>query len=157
MNGLNAGTLELLLRGIPEAFLMVLAIHAFSKEPIRWKRYILSSVSLLICAYIINMLPINYGVRTMLNLTILIILSININKIEVLRAVKSSLFIVIAQYIFEGVNLILIQFVFKADINKILENKISRIIYGVPSIIMLAIVVVVYYILVVKKSIVKRE
>ncbi|MDV3427385.1 MAG: hypothetical protein LIR50_10015 [Bacillota bacterium] len=137
---------EFIVRGIPEEFLFVLAVHAFSKTGINLKKYILSGTLFWIMAYLIRLLPIQYGINTILSLIALIIIVNFINKIDIVKSIRSGLITLILEFIFEGINLIFIQFVFKIDLKIVMNNPIAKTLYGFPSIILFGIFVIAYYI-----------
>ena len=98
------------------------------------------------------MLPINYGVHTILGMGITIILSVGINKIDVIKSIKGTLILVIIQLILEGVNVFIINNILKGNINEIFSNPVQKSLYGIPSLILLAIIVIGYYIINYKKG-----
>ncbi|MFA6941563.1 MAG: hypothetical protein WCQ54_11405, partial [Clostridiaceae bacterium] len=51
----------------------------------------------------------------------------------------------ILEFVFEGINLFLIQFIFKIDLNIMMNNPILKTLYGLPSIILFGIFVIAYY------------
>lgn len=137
---------EFVVRGIPEEFLFVLAAHAFSKTCINLKKYLLSGVMYWIMVYMIRLLPIQYGVHSILNIIALIVLVSSVNKIEIIKSIRAGIIIFILGFIFEGINIFLIQFVLKKDISIIMNNNILKTLYGLPSVIIFGVVVALYYI-----------
>lgn len=136
---------EFIVRGIPEEFLFVLAVHAFSKTGINIKKYLLSGVSFWIIEYLIRLLPIQYGIHSILSLIALIILVSFVNKIDVIKSIRSGIIIFIISFILEGLNISFIHFVLKKDLNSIMSNPVPKTLYGLPSVIILGIFVVAYY------------
>jgi hypothetical protein len=137
---------EFIVRGIPEEFLFVLAVHAFSKTGINLKKYLLSGTLFWVSAYLIRLLPIQYGINTILSLIALIVIVNFINKIDIIKSIRAGLIVVILQFVFEGINLILIQFMLKIDLKSVMSNPISKTLYGIPSVILFGIFVIAYYI-----------
>jgi hypothetical protein len=136
---------EFVVRGIPEEFLFVLAVHAFSKTGINLKKYLLSGVLLWIMAYLIRLLPIQYGVHTILGLIVLIVLVSSVNKIDIIKSIRAGIIIFTLVFIFEGINVFFIQSVLKKDINIIMGDHILKTLYGLPSVMVFGIVVLIYY------------
>ncbi len=136
---------EFIVRGIPEAFLFVLAVYAFSKTKINIKKYLLSVLLFSISVYLIRLLPIQYGIHTILNLIALIILSSSINKIDIIKSIQGGIIIIILGFIFEGINAFFIQVVLKIDLNGIMNNPTLKTLYGLPSLLFPVIFVVIYY------------
>jgi hypothetical protein len=139
-------------RGIPEEFLFVLAVHAFSKTGINLKKYLLSGALLWIMAYLIRLLPIQYGVHTILCLVVLIILANIINKIDIIKSIRAGITTMIIVFIFEGINISFIQFVLKKDLNIIMNNSVTKTLYGLPSLMCFGVLVIIYYIRLLKRK-----
>lgn len=136
---------EFFVRGIPEEFLFVLAVHAFSKTAIDLKKYLLSGVLIWIMAYLVRLLPIQYGIHSLLALILLVITVSFINKIDIIKSIRGGIITFILCFIFEGINLSFVQFVLKKDLNSVMNNPISKTLTGLPSIMLFGIVVIIYY------------
>ena len=136
--------LEIFLRGLPEGFLFMFAVYVFSKTVINIKRYILSSIILVGAVYLIRLLPIQYGVHTILGIIVIIVLAVNINKISIIKSIQSSLMAMILEFICEGINVFIIQYIFKADIMYLLSDPSLKILYGIPSLLIFAAIVFIY-------------
>ncbi|MFL0167326.1 hypothetical protein [Candidatus Clostridium helianthi] len=136
---------EFIFRLVPEAFVLILAMIALSNVKLNAKRYIISSLLLAVCEYGIRLLPINYGVPTILDIFVMIIIMWSINKADVISAIKSSLIITIVLFIIEGVNILVLNITFKDEFEKIMSNVILRTVYGLPSLICFATITLIYY------------
>lgn len=73
MTGLALSPTQLIIIGIPQAFLIVFGISIFSKIKIEAKKYIILSLFSLISTYLVRLMPVAIGVNTMLSLVILIL------------------------------------------------------------------------------------
>ncbi len=149
---LKLSALEFFLRAIPESFLIIFAVYAFSKTTMEVKRYSLSSIIFSVMIYIIRSLPIHYGVHTVLGIIVSILITVNINKIDVIKAIQAVIITITLQFICEGINVFIIQNVFHADINYVFNNSTLKILYGIPSMIILACIVILYYIKLAKRK-----
>jgi len=143
---------EFFARGLPEGFLFIFAAYAFSKRYIDIKRYIVSSIIYVIIVYTIRFLPINFGVHTILNFFIFIILIVNINKINLIESVRSVTIALILLFVCEGLNILIIQHVFKADMSYILSKPVLKVLYGTPAILFFACIVISYYVRLLKRK-----
>lgn len=132
---------EFIVRAIPEAFIYILACYTLSKNKINIKRYIISSILFATCMYFIRILPINYGVHTILNIITITVILITINKIDIIPSIKSSIITFICLFITELVNMLLLSLVFKEHLEVIMENTILKTISGLPSLAMFSIIV----------------
>lgn len=136
---------EFIVRSIPEAFIFIFASYALSNNKLNIKRYIISSVLFAICVYFIRMLPINYGVHSILSIIIQTIILVSISKIDIILAIKSSIITIICLFMIELLNLLALNFIFKEQLELIMSNPISKTIYGLPSLGGFAIVAICYY------------
>ncbi|MBU3159996.1 hypothetical protein KPL37_09555 [Clostridium frigoris] len=144
--------LEVFLRALPEAMLLIFAVYAFSKTVINVKRYILSIIIYVIAVYIIRLLPIQYGVHTILNIIAIIVLTISINKISIIKAIQASIMAMVLEFICEGINMFIIQHIFKVNVINILSNTSLKILYGIPSLVIFAAIAFTYYFYLVRKK-----
>ncbi|MCB2339195.1 hypothetical protein [Clostridium estertheticum] len=142
---LRLNLLEVFLRVLPEEFLVIFAVYVFSKTIINVKKYIISSIIYFIAVYVIRLLPIQYGVHTILSIVVIIVLSININKISIINSIKASIITMILEFICEGINVIIIQYIFKVDIDRVFNEPLLKILYGIPSLLVFAAIVFTYY------------
>jgi len=137
--------IEFFLRTLPECFLLILAIYSFSKIRINTKKYIISGLICSVGIFLVRMLPISYGVHTILGMGIAMVLGVSINKIDVIKSIKGILITIIIQFMLEGVNIFIITNILKGDTNKIFSDPIQKTLYGIPSLVILAIIIVGYY------------
>jgi len=149
---LKVTLLEFFTRGLPEAFIFILAAYAFSKKIINIQKYIISSLLFVILVYTIRSLPIHYGVHAILNIFIFIVITVNINKIELIKSMRAGIIAIILEFLCEGINVLIIQYIFKADINYVFKEPVLKILYGIPSMLIFAILVNVYYIILLKRK-----
>ncbi|MBU3184817.1 hypothetical protein [Clostridium estertheticum] len=144
--------LDVFLRVLPEGFLIVFAVYAFSKTAINIKKYIISSIIYVFAVYLIRLLPIQYGVHTILNIIVIMVLTININKISIINSIKASIMAMILEFICEGINVFMIQYVFQADVKHVLSNPSLKTLYGIPSLVIFVVIVGAYYYYLIKRK-----
>lgn len=137
---------EFIVRGIPESFILMLAMYALSNIKLEKRKYIISSLLLAIYVYLGRMLPINYGVHTILDIFVMIILMSTINKADIILSMKASLIATIILYAFEGIDVLIFSFVFKDRLEEIMLNSTLKIICGLPSLACFAVISIIYYI-----------
>lgn len=73
MKNISVNFIVLLINGIPQSLLTVLAVHIFTKTKIYFKKYLLLSLIFAVATYLIRFLPIAIGVNTVLTLFVIII------------------------------------------------------------------------------------
>lgn len=149
---LKVPIIELFLRLIPEAFLFMLASYAFSKRAVIKNKYLLSSLMLGITAYIIRLFPINFGVHSVLSIIAMVVITVNINKIDIIKAISAAVIVMIVGFISEGINVFIIQNILKADISKVFEDPIMKSLYGLPSLFILGLIIGAFYFILLKRN-----
>ena len=144
--------LEFLLRGIPEDLIFFLAFYAFTKNKVQVSRYLVSSLVQATIVFSIRFLPIDTKVDTILNLILLITLAVFVNRIEVIKAIKAGIIIMILELLCEGINIFILQVLMKKDLNSIFADPMSKILYSSPSILIFGCIVIVYYFILLKRN-----
>ncbi|WP_315117375.1 hypothetical protein [uncultured Clostridium sp.] len=139
-------------RAIPEGFLSIFSIYVFSKSAINKRDYLISSILMSIMNFMVRLLPIHYGVHTILNIMVLILLSVSINKIDIVKSIQTVIVTIILQFICEGINVFIIQYIFKADMSYVFDDAMLKILYGIPSLLICAGIIVLYYIRLLKRK-----
>ncbi|NFF65641.1 hypothetical protein FDF18_05085 [Clostridium sporogenes] len=129
------------MRLTPESFLLIFIVQAFSNIKINKNKYILSSILLAITIYFIRLLPIHYGVHTILNIIAIVLICIFINEVTPIKAISYSLILSIFLALSEALNLYFIYKIFGENVVDIFENPLKKSISGMPSMIMLVIIV----------------
>ncbi|EHK2440698.1 hypothetical protein KCL46_000716 [Clostridium perfringens] len=144
--------LELLVRGIPEAFLMVLAAYCFANKKVNRKNYVVSSLIIALVVYLVRFLPISYGVHTILNVFVLIFLIFNINKIDLIASIRASILILMILFVCEGLNIWFVQYVLNKNLSDLFKNSLDKVIFGTPSTVIFGTIVILYYLIASKKG-----
>nr|WP_205606294.1 hypothetical protein [Clostridium tepidum] len=138
---MKIGVIELLIRLTPESFLLIFIIQAFSDSKINKNKYILSSLLLTLTIYSVRLLPIHYGVHTVLNIIAIVLICTFINKVTPIKAISCSLILSIFLALSEALNLFFIYKIFGENVVEIFENPLKKSITGMPSMIILTITV----------------
>ncbi|APQ77516.1 hypothetical protein CF060_14180 [Clostridium botulinum] len=129
------------MRLTPEAFLFIFIIQAFSNNKINKNKYVLSSILFSVIIYSIRLLPIHYGVHTVLNIIAIILICTFINQVAPIKAITYSLILVSFLALSEALNLYFVYKIFGENITNILKDPLKKCIYLMPSIIVLVIIV----------------
>jgi len=149
---LNLEPIELILRAIPEGFLYMLGVYIISRNNLEKYKYILSSIIIGVSVYIFRLLPISYGVHTILTILLVIFLSNIYNKIEVVSVIKSTIIIFIIQFLSEGLNILILKLIPNLDLDKLFNIPIYKNLLGIPSLIISLLILIVM-----KKYIYKKK
>lgn len=143
---LKISWIELLVKGFPEGFLSVLSIYIFTNTKFNRNKYILLSILMTICTYLIRLLPISLGVNTMLSLLILIILFIILGKAEPQAVIKSVIIMAIFLFVSEGINSLILYAMFGMEkAQTFVNDPTSKSLSSIPSTIIFAVIVLVTY------------
>lgn len=141
---LHLSFFEFIVRSIPESILFVFAVYIFSNTKIKFRKYIFSSILLAITTFLIRMLPISYGIHTILNIIMLVIIASSVIKISVIDSIRAGILTAILMFICEGINMVLIQLIHRNEIGEIFTNPILKTAYGLPSLIIFTILLLIY-------------
>ena len=132
-----------LFRGIPEAFIHMFGIYAFAGKRIDKNKYLLSSLIVAVSMVLVSILPISNGIHTILILMIISAVATFINGFGSVYCVSVAIINIIIQFIAEGLNILLIELVFKKDIQEAIATPLSKAVYGIPSLIIFFGVIVI--------------
>lgn len=142
---LNVTLVDFIFRSIPEAFIYIFAMCVFVGVKIEKKRYMKTSILLAMMMFIIRTLPISYGIHTILIIMGIITLSITLNKLSIIDTIRAAIINVIVLFIAEGLNVLFIQIVLKKDLEVVMVEPLSKVLYGIPSLIIWVTIIFIYY------------
>lgn len=132
--------------GFLQSMSFVLGVHAFTKNKIIKSTFIICTVIFMIATYLIRLLPIHFGVHTLLSLILLIFLSLYILKFPIYSCVKATLFSTVILLMTEAVNIVFLNIVFdKQRFLEFMEDPILKSIAGIPGNILFFVVIVILY------------
>ncbi|KAJ50108.1 hypothetical protein CTM_19734 [Clostridium tetanomorphum DSM 665] len=149
---LKISLIEFLFRIVPEGFLIILMAYVFDEKKVNKKIYIISSLLLAIGVYIIRLFPIHYGVHTILNIIIAILISSLANDISINKSIMAVLISTFTLSACEAVNVIVINKFLKLDMNTVLNNSVMKVGYGIISLILFSIVILCIHMIICKKK-----
>lgn len=141
---LKVSFLELFFRGFPESILFIWAISLINMKKISKKVWILLSIFLAILVYGVRLLPIQYGVNTLIIIVILIIGTYYIFKSPLTRAISSSLIVVTLLSICEFINITILIYLFKINIWKIINMPVKKVLFFSPSLILFILFILIF-------------
>lgn len=145
MSGLS--WIDIFLRLLPEALIIILAGHALSKKDIDIKRYLLSSLIVALSIFVFKLLPISAALPMILSILVAIISLIFIDKIKTVHAIISSIVCFILMMLTEAMNLLVLEKVFHVNTDEVFLNAqpLEKYLYGLPSMLVFATIVLTYY------------
>lgn len=148
---LELSLLEFFFRTLPESFIYILASYIFSNNKINKTKFILSSILLSLCTFFIRLLPIHFGVHTILFLVAYILICVFMNKIDLIKAISSGLISVITLFVCEGINVVILNELLQIDIQTTFKEPLTKILYGTPSLFLFGLIINILYRIISKK------
>ena len=142
---LKLSLFELFFRLLPEGFLLCMFMYVLSKKPIGGQRFALTGIILGITPFFIRLLPINFGVHTILALIIYIITAVSLNNINIIKAISSGLLSIIVLSICEFINFFVIVNILKFPLEILLNNVKLKTLVGLPSLVLFSMSIFIFY------------
>lgn len=146
--------IEFFLIGIPSEVLVICFCYILSKIKFNLKRMTISVMIMCISIYLIRMLPVHFNSISIINLSLLIVVNIFINKISIIKSIIVSICDSIVGIFCEAINFVILQNVFNISIDFILNTTtFNKVIYGsYPSLLMYIIITMLIYFIIKNRS-----
>jgi len=130
---LEISLIDLIGRTIPEGLFFVWAFYTLSQMKIELNKYFLSAVVIIILICGVKLLPIHFGVHTLLIMVGIVIINIVINRIDIIKSILLTIGVIIIEFVSEIIDLAILQYLFKVDTAYIFSNSKLKVLYGLPS------------------------
>ncbi len=149
--------LEMLIKGIPESFLLMFALYIFTNTRVAIKKYLLLSSILTVITYFTRWFPINLGTHTMLTLLLLIVIHLTANKGSlhyIIKTIVSVIVIALIILVSETIDMLLLAQIYgNKEANEMLTSSdaVIKSLSALPSIVIFGLVVLIIYIVLEKK------
>ena len=138
---LEQDILSLITRMIPEAFIIIYSIYILTKSKVNIKRILISSIIGGIGIYIIRLLPIHFGVHTILSIMMYIILAVKLNKIDMYKAITITLVSIIILFILDFLIALIYSKIFQLSSELLFGGGLLSNIVSIPPLILFFIVI----------------
>lgn len=126
-----------LFQGLPETIASTALCFALLKRPFKWSLIIKIGVLYGITAYLVRLLPISYGVHTIILIIILATLLVHFTKCELTKAFTTSMINSIILALGEVVFAETLLYILKISFEEAYANKWLWTLLGIPQVIML--------------------
>jgi hypothetical protein len=137
--------LALIFQGIPEQIAVATLAFVIANIPLSWKKIMVIGVILAVSSYLIRLMPITFGIPTVLLMGVLCILLLLLGKSNLNSSLLASLLSFLSLIIAETVAVAIQTNLLKISIEAILNNLTLRIITGYPHIlIILGLAAIIY-------------
>lgn len=132
---------SLFIRLIPEAFLIIYSICILSNSKVDFKKIFLASIIGGIFVYITRLLPIHFGVHTILSIMVDILLAFKINNIDIHKAIAGGMISIILIFVSEFIIFAFYINILHIPSELLSEQSLIAIIYSIPSLLIFYILV----------------
>lgn len=154
---LHLSFLELVFRAIPESFALIFGMYIFSNARIKLLNYIILSLVFALATYLVRFLPITYGINTIISILILIGLSLYVSNNNLLKAVRGGILSIVVLFICEGINIFILQNIYGDRLTDIFKNPTTKIICGIPSLIIFVVILIAVKIIMNKRKVKEND
>lgn len=144
--------IEFFLRAIPEAILLILMGYAFDGKSINKRNLCISTILLAIAAYLVRALPIHFGVHTTILIILYVLITVSINKLDVIKSISAVLISATMLFMCEWINVYVLTRLFKFNIEVMFANPYVKVLYGTPSLLLFGFIILIFY----KKSYLRK-
>ena len=137
--------LELLVLAVPECLIFVYGVYKLNNKPMREKRFWLSAFLMVLVGYLVRLLPIQFGIHTLVIIMVFIIISAYINRIEIFKATTTILLLFIIRLATEWLNFVILNTIFNISSEDLFNDPVKKVIYTLPSSLLFFIAVFIVY------------
>lgn len=149
--------LEMFARTIPEGLIYIFAGYVFAGQKLDIKRWLLSGVALGATFYLIRLLPIHFGVHSILGLMLCIFLLTYTNQLNMIKAISSGMVCFITLYICEWFNIFIVTEVLKIPVDVFFGDLPTKLLYSFPSLLLFFLIILFIYYIKKRRKRSKRE
>lgn len=132
----NIPLIALLLQGIPEQTAVVTLAFVIARIPLRWKIIFPIGIGLSTCAYLLRLLPITFGIHTILLIILLFIALTRQSNADFSQSLIASLLSFLVLIIFEFISISSLMFVLGITPETIFSDTVLRILSGEPQVLL---------------------
>lgn len=146
MESLKILIFEFLLGYGLQGLIIVLGVLVFNRQKVVLKSYIFASLLVIIISYLVRLLPISFGVHTILNMLSLFLICIIVIKIPAYNAIRSALLVTVLLLICEMVDVaLMIQILGQEKFETMMLGTLEKAIIGFPGALFFSLLVILAY------------
>ncbi|MDF2676817.1 MAG: hypothetical protein K0Q97_1128 [Bacillota bacterium] len=144
---LNQPLYSLFIRLIPEAFIIIYSIYRLTNTKINLKKLIISSILGGIGVYIARLLPIHFGVHTIIAIMMYVFLTVKFNNIDIHKSISTVLLAHVFLFISDFILVIVYTKILRLSSDVILGQTWIANVAGIPSLVIfyLIITLILYF------------
>lgn len=154
MESMLRGIAEVGLVYLPQDISIIIGIYTFNKQKIQFKKFLACIVITLIAISLIRLLPISFGIHTLLGMIVLIFLGIFLLGFPIHKTIMSVFITTIILLIVEIINMKVLTIIYGADgFKTIMDNPITNAVAGFPVSVLLFVIILILYFKLTKQAI----
>ncbi|KJS87709.1 MAG: hypothetical protein JM58_03330 [Peptococcaceae bacterium BICA1-8] len=134
---MNISFSVVLLQGIPEQIAVVILALSIARQPFKWREVIFVGIILAITAFMVRLLPITFGVHTVVLIGLLFAYLSFIKKVDLSSAILSSLLSFLVLIVSESLIVPTIMNLFAISREELLTNDFIRILITLPHVLII--------------------
>jgi hypothetical protein len=136
-----------------QGFAIVVGIYAFNRQRIILKNYIAASILVMVISFLVRLLPISFGVHTIINILFLYLICVILLKMPAYTTIRSTSLVTVLLLICEMVDVaIIVAILGKEQFESLMFNSLQRSYIALPGNVIFALVVMMAYYLIMKKG-----
>lgn len=152
---LESSIVYTLVRTFPESLVLVLSGMMLLGNSINIKQVFKKGILLALTIGFIRLLPINFGVHTMLAMISFGLINFKFSGKDIIKTMITTCIVWIAVVLSEGIYIFIATLILKIPIDKLINKDISGALITLPSLIIMLIIVFMFK--VIKNTIIKSE
>jgi hypothetical protein len=146
MKPLEIVIFEFLLGYALQGFAIVLGVFVFNRQKIVLKSYLFASVLVIIISYLVRLLPISFGVHTILNVLFLFLVCIIVLKMSAYTTIRAALLVTMILLICEMADVaVMIRILGKEKFERMMMDSVEKAIIGFPGAVFFSLLVILAY------------
>lgn len=139
---------EFLLGYVLQSFAIVLGIYVFNKKRLSVKGYLIASFLVIIISYTVRLLPISFGVHTILNVLFLFLICISVLKMPAYQTIRSALFVTMILLICEMADVaVMVTVLGKEHFEYLMSDAAKKALIGFPGAVIFSLLMTMAYLL----------
>lgn len=129
--------LALIFQGIPEMIALTTFAFVLAKADLNWRIICASGVVMGVIAFVIRLLPVTFGVHTIVLIFLLIIIIHQFAKVEIIKTVVSVFLSFVVLVLLETVTHVTLFSVLEFSMETVMNSEMLMILVGIPQIVLL--------------------
>lgn len=131
-----------------QGFAIIFGVYAFNRQRIVIRSYIIGSLLVILVSYLVRLLPISFGVHTIINMLIMFLICIIVLKMPAYKTIQSALLVTVLLLICEMVDVAIMIAIFgKSRFEKMMLVPLQKAMAGIPGTMFFVMIVIVAYLI----------